>query len=223
MTKLGWGSRQLGRLAAGVLALVVATVGPAASATAATQEEILADVATAESAVDEFWASHWSDFFTGRYGSPNVVGVYDGRDPSRAPTCGGQPLVPDNAVYCPYGDFVAYDAGLLGRSETLGDAFLYLVVAHEWGHAIQARLDASLVPARVELQADCLAGAAIYGAEADGRLQFEERDQQELADSLVAIADDTPWTDTQDHGNAAERIGAFEVGRDQGVPGCLPA
>ena len=223
MTLFGAGSRQLGRLAAGLLALAGAMVGPATAATAATQEEILEDVDSAESAVDQFWDSHWSEFFTGRYVPPDVVGVYDGRDPATAPTCGGRPLIPDNAVYCPFGDYVAYDIALLDRSQTLGDAFLYLVVAHEWGHAIQARLDGSLVPDQIELQADCLAGAAIYGAAADGSLQFEPEDQQELANSLAAIADETPWTDTSDHGNAAERVAAFNLGRDQGAPGCLPA
>ena len=39
----------------------------------------------------------------------------------------------------------------------------------------------------------------------------------------MALADETPWTDIHDHGNAAERIGAFERGRDEGAVGCLPA
>ena len=92
------------------------------------------------------------------------------------------PLGVDNAYYCGWGDFIAYDEGLLDRSDELGDAFLYLVVSHEWGHAIQARLDPSLVAPRMELQADCLAGAALYGAAEDGSLEFDSDDQEELSD-----------------------------------------
>ena len=220
---MGTGARRLMRLGTGILALVVATAAPATSAAAVTQEEILGDVDTAESAVDEFWDDHWSEFFSDSYDSPNVVGVFDGTDPDSTPTCGGVPLVVDNAYYCGLGDFLAYDVRLLGRSETLGDAFLYLVVAHEWGHAIQARLDASLVDNRLELQADCLAGAAIYGAARDETLRFEPEDQRELANALSTVADDTPWTSIGDHGNAAERVASFNLGRNDGVAGCLPA
>ena len=219
---MGTGARRLMRLGTGILALVVATAAPATSAAAVTQEEILGDVDTAESAVDEFWDDHWSDTFTGSYSAPNIVGIYDGSDPSDAPYCGGVPLAPDNAYYCGWGDFLAYDAGLLDQSDELGDGFLYLVVAHEWGHAIQARLDPSLVARRIELQADCLAGAALYGAAEDGTVKFESDDQEELSDSLEALADDTPWTDTRDHGDATERVEAFSIGRDDGVTGCLP-
>jgi uncharacterized protein len=217
-----YGGRAARRLGTGILALAVALVAPAAPAAAVTEEEILEDIDQAESATDEFWDEHWEEFFTGDYDSPNIVGVFDGTDPDSAPRCGGVPLGPDNAYYCGLGDFLAYDARLLERSEELGDGFLYLVVAHEWGHAVQARLDSSLIADRLELQADCLAGAAIYGAEADGDLVFEEDDQEELTNSLVTLADDTPWTDIGDHGNADERIEAFNIGRDDGVEGCLP-
>jgi hypothetical protein len=49
------------------------------------------------------------------------------------------------------------------------DTRLYLVVAHEWGHAIQARLNPDIQAVRRELQADCLAGAAIFGASLNSR------------------------------------------------------
>jgi predicted metalloprotease len=219
---MNYGGTAARRLGIGMLALGMAVLAPTSPAAAVTEEEILDDVEDAESAVDDYWDDHWSEFFTGDYRSPNIVGVFDGTDRDSTPDCGGVPLAPNNAYYCGLGDFLAYDIGLLERSEDLGDGFLYLVVAHEWGHAVQARLDTSLIAPRLELQADCLAGAAIYGAEADGRLRFEEDDQEEITDSLVTLADDTPWTDVGDHGNASERIGAFNVGRDDGVEGCLP-
>ena len=41
--------------------------------------------------------------------------------------------------------------------------WVYLVVAHEWGHAIQYRVPRSLVVRGRELQADCLAATVLPG------------------------------------------------------------
>lgn len=193
---------------------VPAGVGPA---------ELVEDVATAEQVVDEYWTRHWSDFFVGTYESPTVVGLYDGADPDPAlPTCAGEVLPPENAVYCPEGDFVAWDVTLMLRGLEIGDSWVYLIVAHEWGHAVQARLDVSLNLQQSELQADCLAGATLYGAAADGTLSLESGDVRELTTSLTAAADETPWTSSTDHGDPFQRIGAFDLGRTGGVEACLP-
>jgi hypothetical protein len=83
------------------------------------------------------------------------------------PTCGA-PLDPagyqGNAFYCGFEDTVQWDAeGLMAPLyEQFGDFTVALVLAHEWGHAIQERFgfDDSTNPTIVsELQADCLAGA----------------------------------------------------------------
>jgi predicted metalloprotease len=185
--------------------------------------EVAADIESAERIVNDFWTRHWSETFTGEYVPPTVVGLYDGRDPGPdTPTCAGEVLPPDNALYCPPGDFVAWDAGLMSRSEEIGDAWVYLIVAHEWGHAIQQRIDVSLNSVQSELQADCLAGATLYGAVADGQLQFEEGDVKELTNSLTLVADETPWSLLSVHGDPFQRIGAFDLGRTGGVRGCLP-
>ena len=94
------------------------------------------------------------------------------------------------------------------------------MVAHEWGHAIQARLDSSLVAQAEELQADCLGAAALYGAAADGNLEFDAGDEQELVTSLSALADQMPWTMTSDHGDAFQRVQWFTLGRNGGVNAC---
>ncbi|MGH8089010.1 MAG: neutral zinc metallopeptidase, partial [Stenotrophomonas sp.] len=103
-----------------------------------------------------------------------------------------------------------------------GDAWVYLVIAHEWGHAIQARLSRALGSRQAELQADCFAGAVLYGAHNDGTLQFEQGDEKEIANALARIADDTPWTKQGDHGDPFQRIQAFGTGRSGGVMACLP-
>lgn len=194
---------------------------------AAQSGSIVDDVASAERTVNGFWSAHWSEHFTGTYLPPSVLstqygyGIYDGE---QGPAyCGSEPVGPGNAFYCPSGDFLAFDASLLDRSIDLGDGFLYMVVAHEWGHAIQARLSEDAQLASGELQADCFAGAAVYGAVADGTLVWEEGDSQEVSDGLSAVADELPWGDSDDHGDAYERVDSFNRGAIGGVEACLPS
>jgi uncharacterized protein len=171
-----------------------------------------------------WWTKHWKDYFTGRYTPPNVIGLYDGNDVANAPTCFGESLPPGNAFYCPDGDYVAWDKTLLELGYEIGDAWPYLIIAHEWGHAIQADLQMSLQSEQYELQADCLAGAVLYGAAADDppTLEFEQGDEKEIVDGLNFIADEVPWGMSGDHGDSFQRIEAFNLGRTAGVPGCLP-
>lgn len=187
-----------------------------------TIEELKGDIDGAQTIVDGFWTTHWSDYFTGSYVPPTVVGLYDGTDPDTAPECDGEPLEAYNAFYCPGNDSVAWDASLLVEgADQIGDSWVYLVIAHEWGHAIQARLDGTLVAQADELQADCLGAAALYGAAADGTLTFDMGDEQELVTSLSALADQMPWTMTSDHGDAFQRVQWFTLGRNGGVNACL--
>ncbi len=193
-----------------------------------TTDEFFEDIEGAVTVVDTFWTTNWSTHLPGTYQPPNIVGTYDGFGPT-PPTCGGQPLPALNAVYCIPGDYVAWDVNLLSFFYAVqGDALVYLVVAHEWGHAIQARLHPSQVATQIELQADCLGGATLQGAsvsafttDGKGGLIWEADDQAEVIEALTAIADETPWSDSGSHGNAEERIGAFMLGADGGVPACL--
>jgi uncharacterized protein len=176
------------------------------------------DERTAVSATDRFWQAWFTDEGR-RYVRPRVAGGYVG---SNGPSCGGQRSVPGNAYYCPAGNFLAWDENLMQAGYTqIGDAWVYLVIAHEWGHAIQAQLPDRLVAQAVELQADCLAGAALQGAADQGLVQIQEGDEQEIARTLQAVADDFPWTDVTSHGNAQQRTSAFQAGVADGVDGCL--
>jgi hypothetical protein len=199
------------------LALTALSPGAASAAPAPTPEELMSDIDTAVSVTDAFWAQTMDG-----YTSPRVVGLYDGSQPG-APTCNGEPLEPENARYCgPPEDFVAWDVTLMGQAFELGDAFVYMVVAHEWGHAIQARLAEEQRTVDFELQADCLAGGTLYGAAAAGMLQFEEGDEKEIANGLIYVADEFAWGDPSHHGDAFQRIDAFNKGRTGGVTACIP-
>ncbi|MEQ6903045.1 neutral zinc metallopeptidase [Nocardioides sp. YIM 152588] len=197
--------------------------GPMAPYTGAvTPEELVEDLNGAVEITERFWEDHWTEFFTGTYTPPTVIGLYDGTDAASAPTCFDEPLPADNAFYCPDGDYVAWDQTLIARGFEVGDSWPYLVVAHEWGHAIQARLAMSLQADALELQADCLAGATLYGSAADGNLTFEDGDEKEIVNALNQLSDETAWTMSGDHGDSFQRIEAFNTGRSGGVVECLP-
>ncbi|MFJ2032036.1 neutral zinc metallopeptidase [Streptosporangium sp. NPDC087985] len=195
--------------------------GGVGSASVRQADDMDRDISAAVYVVNRYWSTHWSRFFTGRYSRPGVFGGYQ-RGVRKPPFCGAVRLTYDNAWYCSDDDYIAWDVDLMREGYRFGDAWVYLVIAHEWGHAVQRRLDASLVLRTYELQADCLAGAALYGAAADGLLRFEKGDVEEMAAAHRRLGDATPWTDVGDHGTAAQRMSAFKRGARYGVSGCLP-
>ncbi|MFH5823421.1 hypothetical protein [Georgenia sp. AZ-5] len=210
---------------------------PAASSTTQyTPEEFYQDYNTALQVVNGYWANRWSDFFTGTYSPPQLItgsefgtGMYLGG--SDQILCGNGAraifLGPQNAYYCglpydPDDDYLAFDVNFLWRARENGDMFVYMIVAHEWGHAIQARLDTALQRVEYELQADCLAGATLQGAVNDGTLVLEQGDIEEVSIGLSDIADEGPWGKPGDHGSPDQRIENFTTGADNGVLACLP-
>jgi predicted metalloprotease len=180
--------------------------------------ELDQDERGAVNATSAFWRQVYPEDFRRSYIPPQVSGGYVGED---GPSCGSEPSVSFNAFYCPSQDFLAWDENLMAAGyKQIGDAWVYLIIAHEWGHAIQARLRADQVSVAAELQADCLAGATLFGAADRGLLQFERGDIQELQDTLAAVADDYPWTQESDHGDARQRINAFNEGARGGPTAC---
>lgn len=176
------------------------------------------DERSAVDATDAYWRAHFAELSDRPYRSPQVAGGYQGQN---GPSCGGTPSVPFNAFYCLPGDFLAWDENLMAAGyQRIGDAWVYLIISHEWGHAIQARLDRTQVSVAAELQADCLAGATLQGAARDRLLSIEPGDAEEIAETLSAVADDYPWTNQRDHGDARQRIAAFNRGASDGPVSC---
>jgi uncharacterized protein len=209
-------------LATALLTVMPASVGVASAQpggvvlTAAGMDN---DEQTAVAAVDGYWKRHFTEFFNKPYTSPHVRGAYTG---TNGPTCGASRAQPMNAYYCPAGDYLAWDENLMSAGyKRVGNAWVYLIIAHEWGHAIQARMRRGQVSVADELQADCLAGAELSGAVRDGVIQMEPGDSQALADTLRVLADDTPWTSRSDHGDAQQRIAAYNKGAQGGVRACI--
>ena len=137
------------------------------------------------------------------------------------------------AFYCPIGDFIAYDdgdGGLLGRlSDEYGPATIGIVLAHEYGHALQERigaLDRGLATIVTEQQADCIAGAWA-GRAAAGQapgVPFTEGDIRASLIAMIQVQDPvgSDPTGPGGHGSGFDRIGAFQVGFDGGLTACEP-
>ena len=179
--------------------------------------------------------AYWNDVFTGwgvTWIGPQLYngdGFYDSAT-GTGPTCGDESDVEMNAFYCGHGEvgqgFVAWDQQLLELGyANLGDAFPYLVIAHEWAHVAQERFEADgeapAVLAQHELQADCIAGATLAGAVDSGHLNLESGDTDELVLSLKALGDNHAWSGGSDHGSSDERVAWFTDGFNGDIESCL--
>ena len=132
----------------------------------------------------------------------------------------------DHKVYI---DLAFYDQ-LRQRFGAPGDFAQAYVIAHELGHHVQnlrgllGHDDVSSV--KVELQADCLAGA--WAKSADARGKVEVGDIDEALNAATQIGDDTiqrkatghVQPETFTHGSAAQRSSAFRQGYKGGAAAC---
>jgi predicted metalloprotease len=137
--------------------------------------------------------------------------------------------VEGNAFYCPSEDVVAWDADDLipHMVESYGPLGLGLVIAHEWGHAVQARAgETDRTPVLVlEQQADCYAGAWVADVRDGGEDRYFVVNDRTLDLALAGFLElrDTPGTTRADagaHGTAFDRIRAFQEGVDGGATVC---
>ncbi|MEV4511842.1 neutral zinc metallopeptidase [Dactylosporangium sp. NPDC049525] len=174
------------------------------------------DVSIALRVVERYWSSRIVGF---RPVSRIVPYRVDGEV-----MCGTQPIPTQNAAYCPVGDFIAYDVNWSEHVyQELGDAFVFYLLGHEYGHAIQQRLGINYqFTIYQELQADCFAGAYIGDSIKVGDFTLEDGDLDELKNGLFSVADpeDEPWFQEGAHGSAAQRTGAFFDGYEQSLEAC---
>jgi uncharacterized protein len=185
--------------------------------------ELREDASAARRLVERYWASAMPIVWSRRFQPVGRLLLYQGaRD---APPCGGRPLPPRNASYCAGENFVAFDVDwfLENVKGAAGDSSVYVILFHEWGHAVQDRVGVPSLSISSELQADCYAGAALAGVVEAGQLQLEAGDPEEVLRVLYQGGDPagTPWLDPAAHGSAELRIRAFAFGQDQGAAACF--
>ncbi|WP_243231895.1 neutral zinc metallopeptidase [Microbacterium sp. CIAB417] len=197
-------------------------------------------IAGAQVALDEYWAENLSG-----YTVPGMI-VVDGSTPTACGTA-------SNAVgpfYCPadttvYIDPTFFDLMQQQFGASAGDLAQLYIVGHEWGHHIQnIRGTMAQYPnngtgpasngVRMELQADCFAGAWIGDmteqTDDQGVPYLETPTERQLEDALNAalvVGDDhiqemsgfsNPESFT--HGSSAQRQFWFATGYQEGLGSC---
>ncbi len=175
--------------------------------------------------LQQYWSEQYPNVYEGDY--EPVKGGFFAVIPSSGelPPCATAAAdVAGNAFYCSTEDVVAWDAeNLLPELRAkYGDFVIPVVLAHEWGHAVQARSNFTARTVTKELQADCFAGAWSKHAQDDGVFDVKSGD---LDAALAGILDlrDTPGTSNIDpnaHGSGFDRVGAFQDGYDNGLARC---
>ena len=176
--------------------------------------------------------AYWTDEYPKLYGSkykPVKGGLFASTPDSTAgPECAqGYSDVQGNAFYCKLDDSVAWDAEKLlpELQKKYGDFVIPVVLAHEWGHAMQQRsgfFEQNELTVSSELQADCFAGAWSKHAQKSGAFKVTAAD---LDTALAGILDlrDAPGTSGEDasaHGSGFDRVSAFQDGFDDGPKKC---
>ncbi len=183
----------------------------------------------------------WTDQFPEVYGEDfqPLQGGYFSVDPNdvdprvypNGVSCGSDPLdVEGNAFYCqardePNSDSISYDrAFLTDLAEEFGDFIPDLVMAHEFGHAVQGRVGYPPASILAETQADCFAGAWTAWV-ADGEAQYTTVRPPELDDVLrgyLQLRDPvgTGLNEESAHGSYFDRVSAFQEGFADGVEAC---
>lgn len=133
-----------------------------------------------------------------------------------------------NAAYCRLDNSIGWDRTVLlpTMEETFGKMSVVMVLAHEYGHAIQnmAKIVGNRDPVIVkEQQADCFAGAFMRHV-AEGRSKHFTINTSDGLNSVlaatVAIRDSDPDDPESVHGSAFERVTAVQIGFTDGPRAC---
>jgi predicted metalloprotease len=182
--------------------------------------------------INRFWNSEFEPLY-GSAWEPLDGGIHAASPDRQQPLpagCGGADYseVEGNAYYCDEGDFIVFDDYTLVPLlvEQFGDSTLGVVLAHEFGHAVQARtgsLDQPVILA--EQQADCFAGAwvaHVARGETDG-LSFDDDDIRGGMVAMIAVRDPVfdPTAGANSHGTGFDRVGAFQDGFVGGAQRCV--
>ncbi|CAM3189932.1 peptidase [Mycobacterium intermedium] len=175
--------------------------------------------------IEAFWKTEFPKLY-GREYTPVKGGLYAVVPSSgKLPPCASSKAdIAGNAFYCPKSDVVAWDAeGLLpSLRKRFGDFVIPVVLAHEFGHAIQARAEFSGLTVTKEIQADCFAGAWAAHAINDKTFTPSLNDQDRALAGFLFLRDEpgTQKDDPRAHGSGFDRVSSYRTGFEEGTPRC---
>jgi predicted metalloprotease len=179
--------------------------------------------------VERYWTANFPGIAGGSRFTPVRGGFHPYTRSQPPPPCGPErPQYQPNAFYCPAGDFIAWDAEVLIPKlyHDFGPLLVGVVMAHEYGHAIQVRLGTGGQPTIVlEQQADCFAGSWVSDVPAGRSKVFTSLPADQLDDTVAGLLmlRDQPGTAALAqgaHGNAFDRVRAFQEGYEQHASRC---
>ena len=147
--------------------------------------------------IESFWGDNYANVYDDTYSklSGGVHPAYPDNTstlPSGCAFAGDYQDVVDNAFYCDEGDFIVYDdAGLFPEfANEFGPVTVAVILAHEWGHAIQSSyrhgILYSYASTTIELQADCFAGAWVGHVRENG-LNGYSISQSDITGALLGL------------------------------------
>ena len=235
--------RRFGTLGAAALVTVIAVVVSAAGPGSAeangsngtsASARYTAGVDASIADIQQFWTDQLPETYRVQYRSIPSDRLYAFSESDPPPSCDGRGRgttpyeeVKGNAFYCDNGDFIAWDEQVLFSKlrREFGPFAIALVLAHEWGHAIQSRTDTRLgATVYLEMQADCFAGAwtrhISNGTNTSLRLGSDDLDT--ALGGYLEFRDPVGTDGGQSgaHGNAFDRVSAFQDGYRVGVAAC---
>ncbi|HEY0001919.1 MAG TPA: neutral zinc metallopeptidase [Actinoplanes sp.] len=179
--------------------------------------------------VERFWREHYPALSGGEQFRVVKGGYHPYTEVDPPPDCGGQQAgYQPNAFYCPAGDYIAWDAQTLipQLESSFGPVLVGVVMAHEYGHAVQTRLGRTNDPTVVlEQQADCFAGAWLADVLAGRSTAFRDVTPAQLDNTvagLLMLRDQpgTPALAQGAHGNAFDRVRALQDGVEKDAKTC---
>ncbi|HZG89231.1 MAG TPA: neutral zinc metallopeptidase [Pseudonocardia sp.] len=188
-------------------------------------------------AVEDIWREEFPRAFGEQWRDiTTVVPVFTDDPAAGEPPCVRSVAeVSGQAFYCPSADAVAWDAdGLLPQlNDRFGQAGVAVVLAHEVGHAVQSRLGLDEAQARnpaqyptilLEAMADCYAGMVVarLSERSIPGLPMGQVERDDAILALVGFRDPlgVAPTDQSAHGNAFDRVSAFQDGFTEGTEKC---
>ena len=132
--------------------------------------------------IQSYWAQTLPSVYDTNYKAIPSDRLFAYSQSNPPPACGGYGRTPysevaGNAFYCDQGDFVAWDEqGLFAKlRQQYGDFAPALVLAHEWGHAIQARVGFEASADRVHGATGRLLRRSVGCARCRGRSTRQQR------------------------------------------------
>ena len=182
--------------------------------------------------LEEFWEFAYPEAFGGEFKPVDAVISWDSEDYS-GQFCGESTSGLVNAGFCEDDNTIGWDRTVLlpAMRQANGDMAITMVLAHEYGHAVQqmAGLSSRSIPTLVgEQQADCLTGVYLRWVAEGKSPRFTLSTGDGLNNLLAAmisfrdpvLRENDYYDGADEHGSAFERISAFQFGFTEGPSAC---